>query len=75
MGRADGIAAPDCGLAACAGIELRVNGVVRQQGALDRLIWSIPEIIAHCSQFYASQPGDLLEGRIGRLESLSLRIV
>lgn len=81
-----------CALAANARIELKVNGVVRQQGTLDQLIWNIPETIAHCSKFYALQPGDLiftgtpagvaavlpgdlLEGAIAGLESLSLRIV
>lgn len=49
-----------CALATDARIELKVNGVVRQHSTLDKLIWSIPEIIAHCSKFYAMQPGDLI---------------
>ncbi|NMM29118.1 MAG: fumarylacetoacetate hydrolase family protein [Glaciimonas sp.] len=49
-----------CALAANASIELKVNGTVRQHSTLDQLIWSIPEIIAHCSKFYALQPGDLI---------------
>ncbi|MEO6354938.1 MAG: fumarylacetoacetate hydrolase family protein [Burkholderiaceae bacterium] len=49
-----------CALAANAGIALKVNGVMRQHETLDQMIWSIPEIIAHCSKFYALQPGDLI---------------
>lgn len=49
-----------CALAADAAIELKVNGVVRQSSTLDKLIWSVPEVIAYCSQFYALQAGDLI---------------
>ena len=49
-----------CALAANAAIELKVNGAVRQSSTLDKLIWSVPEVIAYCSQFYALQAGDLI---------------
>ena len=41
-------------------LELRVNGQTRQKSDLDKLIWSIPELIADLSQFYHLQPGDLV---------------
>jgi fumarylpyruvate hydrolase len=42
------------------GIELSVNGEIRQRSDLDRLIWSVPELIADLSRFYHLQPGDLI---------------
>jgi fumarylpyruvate hydrolase len=41
-------------------ISLEVNGVVRQDQVLADLIWSIPEIVAHLSQYYHLLPGDLI---------------
>jgi fumarylpyruvate hydrolase len=41
-------------------IQLRVNGQTRQQSDLDKLIWSVPELIADLSLFYHLQPGDLI---------------
>jgi fumarylpyruvate hydrolase len=41
-------------------LELRVNGVTKQQSDVDKLIWNIPELIADLSQFYHLQPGDLI---------------
>jgi fumarylpyruvate hydrolase len=41
-------------------LELRVNGVTRQQSNIDKLIWNIPELIADLSKFYHLQPGDLI---------------
>ena len=41
-------------------IWLKVNGQMRQQANLSELIWSVPEIIAELSTFFALQPGDLL---------------
>jgi fumarylpyruvate hydrolase len=41
-------------------IELAVNGVVKQSSDLNRLIWSVREIIAHLSKFYHLEPGDLI---------------
>ena len=39
---------------------MTVNGQPRQKSDLDKLIWSIPELIADLSKFYHLQPGDLL---------------
>ncbi len=41
-------------------IELRVDGQTKQSSDLNMLIWDIREIIAHLSQFYHLQPGDLI---------------
>lgn len=41
-------------------IELHQNGVLRQSADLSQLVWSVPELIAHLSQFYHLRPGDLL---------------
>lgn len=41
-------------------LSLSVNGRVRQQSDVSKLIWSIPELIADLSSFYHLQPGDLI---------------
>lgn len=41
-------------------ISLNVNGVVKQEGDLADLIWSVPEIIAALSTYVALAPGDLI---------------
>ncbi|ETF03756.1 fumarylacetoacetase [Advenella kashmirensis W13003] len=41
-------------------IELSINGQVKQQSDIDKLIWNVREIIADLSQFYHLQPGDLI---------------
>ena len=41
-------------------LELRVNGELRQRSDIDKLIWSVPELIADLSRFYRLQPGDLV---------------
>jgi len=41
-------------------IRLDVNGVTRQRGNLDQLIWTVPEIIAHLSAYFTLAPGDLI---------------
>jgi fumarylpyruvate hydrolase len=41
-------------------IELRVNGEPKQSGDLSSLIHSVAAVIAHLSQFYHLQPGDLI---------------
>ena len=41
-------------------IELSVNGQIKQQSNIDKLIWNIREIIADLSLFYHLQPGDLI---------------
>jgi len=43
-----------------AALELRVNGVTKQQSNVDKLIWNIPELIADLSKVYHLQPGDLI---------------
>lgn len=52
--------APLAGRIEAAGIHLRVNGTERQRSNLSKLIWSIPEIIAHLSRAWELQPGDLI---------------
>jgi fumarylpyruvate hydrolase len=39
---------------------MTVNGQPRQRSDIDKLIWSIPELIADLSKFYHLQPGDLI---------------
>lgn len=41
-------------------IELRVNGETRQSADISQMIHSVPGIIAHLSQYYHLQPGDLI---------------
>lgn len=41
-------------------IWLEVNGVSRQEGDLDQLIWSVPEIIGALSGLFTLAPGDLI---------------
>ena len=41
-------------------LAMTVNGQPRQKSNLDKLIWSIPELIADLSLFYHLQPGDLI---------------
>jgi fumarylpyruvate hydrolase len=41
-------------------IWLSVNGQVRQDADVSAMIWSVPEVIAQLSRFYALQPGDLI---------------
>jgi fumarylpyruvate hydrolase len=41
-------------------LELRVNGVTKQQSNVNKLIWNIPELIADLSMYYHLQPGDLI---------------
>jgi fumarylpyruvate hydrolase len=41
-------------------IALSVNGVIRQEGDLGDLIWSVPEIVAALSRNVALAPGDLI---------------
>ena len=39
---------------------MTVNGEPRQTSDIDKLIWSIPELIVDLSKFYHLQPGDLI---------------
>jgi fumarylpyruvate hydrolase len=41
-------------------IALSVNGAVKQSSDLDKLVWSIRELIADLSNYYHLEPGDLL---------------
>lgn len=41
-------------------IWLEVNGVLRQQGMLADMIWSVPEIVAELSTLFELAPGDLI---------------
>jgi fumarylpyruvate hydrolase len=41
-------------------IWLEVNGETRQRANLSEMIWSVPEIVAELSTFYALRPGDLI---------------
>ncbi len=43
-----------------AAIDLHVNGTLRQASHIDRMIWSVAEIIAHLSAAWALVPGDLI---------------
>jgi fumarylpyruvate hydrolase len=45
---------------ASAAIWLKVNGAQRQHSTLDRMIWSVPEIISALSELVELQPGDLI---------------
>ena len=39
---------------------LAINGDLRQEGDLNKLIWSVPEIIEYCSGLWELKPGDLI---------------
>jgi fumarylpyruvate hydrolase len=56
----DLVPAARSGHPACGRIELRVNGAVRQSSDLARMIWSVPEIVAHLSRLVRLAPGDLI---------------
>ncbi|RZT93788.1 fumarylacetoacetate hydrolase family protein [Rivibacter subsaxonicus] len=43
-----------------AAITLTVDGKPRQASGIDRMIWSVPEIIEHLSAAFALAPGDLI---------------
>jgi fumarylpyruvate hydrolase len=43
-----------------AGISLTVNGEKRQSSSIDKMIWSVPEIIQHLSSAWTLAPGDLI---------------
>src|SRR5437660_3616289 len=52
--------AADIGHPAKGRIRLSVNGTVRQDGDLEQLIWSVPEVIAKLSQQVALAAGDVI---------------
>jgi fumarylpyruvate hydrolase len=41
-------------------IELKVNGVVRQEGDLNQMIWKVPEMISYLSKYFELQAGDVI---------------
>jgi fumarylpyruvate hydrolase len=41
-------------------VTLDVNGARRQEGDLNQLIWSVPEVIATLSRLFSLAPGDLI---------------
>ncbi len=43
-----------------AGIQLSVNGQIKQNSNVNKLIWNIREIIADLTMFYQLEPGDLI---------------
>ncbi len=52
---AAGIGHPDRGA-----IRLKVNGETRQEGALEQMIWKVPEVIACLSTLFELRAGDLI---------------
>ena len=52
--------AAECRIDADTRITLEVNGKVRQQSTIGKLIWNIGEIIEHLSSAWELQPGDLI---------------
>jgi len=53
-------AMPGEALPAGAAIRLTVNGGLRQESTLGRMIWAVPEIIAALSTSVEIRPGDLV---------------
>jgi fumarylpyruvate hydrolase len=56
----DIVAASETGPVDSGEISLFVNGDVRQEGNIDDLIWSVPELIADLSTYYHLRQGDLI---------------
>lgn len=54
------VPADRCSIGPDTGIALKVNGQGRQSSTIGKLIWSIPEVIAHLSAAWELQPGDLV---------------
>ena len=52
--------AAECGITADTPLSLAVNGSVRQQSTIGKLIWSVAEVIEHLSAAWELQPGDLI---------------
>jgi fumarylpyruvate hydrolase len=49
-----------CKLTAASRIQVEVNQSLRQDSTIGKLIWSVPEIIAHVSRAWRLEPGDLI---------------
>lgn len=56
----DIVPASTCGHLSKGLIQLSVNGTVKQTADLSDLIWNVPEIIAHLSEYYHLGIGDLI---------------
>lgn len=41
-------------------ITLSVNGILKQDSSIDKMIWSVPEMICYLSKFFRLMPGDLI---------------
>ena len=54
------VAAADIGHPAAGRIQLRVNDEVKQDADISQLIHKVPDLIAHLSNFYHLQPGDVI---------------
>ena len=50
----------EVGHPAHARITLTVNGVLRQQGSLQEMIWPVADVVSHISRFVTLAPGDLI---------------
>jgi fumarylpyruvate hydrolase len=55
-------------------IELSVNGQVKQQSNLDKLIWNIRQILADLSLFYHLEPGDRITGCVEGVGDIALTV-
>jgi fumarylpyruvate hydrolase len=50
----------EIGHPAAGAVWLEVNGVPRQKGDLDQMIWKVPEMISYLSRLFTLRPGDLI---------------
>ena len=50
----------ECGNMDTGKITLTVNGIVKQDGNLNQIIWKIPRMIAYLSTFYDINAGDII---------------
>lgn len=41
-------------------IELKVNGVLKQEGDLNQMIWKVPEMISYLSEYFELKAGDVI---------------
>lgn len=41
-------------------VELKVNGVVKQEGDLNQMIWKVPEMISYLSEYFELAAGDVI---------------
>jgi fumarylpyruvate hydrolase len=50
----------ETGLIEDAGIALSINGIEKQKGNVNQMIWKIPEVISRLSTLFYLEPGDLI---------------